>query len=239
MVKFGNALTNILRQDEIQEGLKVRAIARQDLWLVAFCPFSPRQGRARIGNVCQHIEKIAFLGVDDACHLPQLLPRETAFFQALQQRFAGVRPAPKAAKLRFILEELRQLAKKGLDELLGGNGFAACIPEAGRTDVLDRAFLAIRQLDFQPPRLLFLVIVVIGLFRLFFSFTFGALRLRGFRFERLAIPFGIVEMLIGLHEIDDREIILALVQTGRGPDSNYSRTASRLVGMRSWSCRFR
>ena len=43
-------------------------------------------------------------------------------------------------------------------------------------------------------------------------------RLHRLRLHRLAVPFGIVEVLIGLHEIVDREIVLAVEQPRAAPD---------------------
>ena len=46
----------------------------------------------------------------------------------------------------------------------------------------------------------------------------GVCRLGRFRFNRLAVPFGIAEMMMCLHEIINREIILAVVKPRAAPD---------------------
>ena len=45
-----------------------------------------------------------------------------------------------------------------------------------------------------------------------------ARRLLGLRFDRLAVPFRIVEVVVRLHEIVDREVILAVVEPGAAAD---------------------
>ena len=40
----------------------------------------------------------------------------------------------------------------------------------------------------------------------------------GFRFQRFAVPFRIAEMLVRLHEVVDREVVLAVVEPRAAPD---------------------
>ena len=49
-------------------------------------------------------------------------------------------------------------------------------------------------------------------------------RLFGFRLNRLAVPFGITEMQMRLHEIINREVILSVIQPRAAPNNPVSYT---------------
>jgi hypothetical protein len=58
-----------------------------------------------------------------------------------------------------------------------------------------------------------------GLWRLLFTLAWViAALLARFRFQRLAVPLRIVEVQIGLHEVVDGEVVLAVVKPRAAPD---------------------
>ena len=90
--------------------------------------------------------------------------------------------------------------------------------------MLDAHCVSGRQTDFQFLLLLFLFVLwfrfpsgTLGLLRLL-SITTWNLILVFLRYIFLAIPRGVLEVLIRLHEVIDGEVILALVETGSTTD---------------------
>src|SRR5690606_40295418 len=91
------------------------------------------------------------------------------------------------------------------------------MPERSHHHVLNRAVLSVRKLHLHPsPWRRWLV----GR-----PFARWRVRLRwrrswglGFRFDRLAIPLRITEVVMCLHEVIDREVILPVVEPRSAPD---------------------
>ena len=71
-------------------------------------------GRERVGDVGEHVEEVALLGVDDLLHLGELLAAEALLGEPLQQLLARLRLAPQGAQLGLVGEEVRQLAEQQL-----------------------------------------------------------------------------------------------------------------------------
>ena len=94
------------------------------------------------------------------------------------------------------------------------------MPEGGDQHVLDRALLAIAQLDagLGGARLGPLWIIGCLLGRLGFANRHHSLELNRLRLQRLPIPLRIAEVVVGLYEVVDREVILAVVQAGATAD---------------------
>ena len=146
--------------------------------------------------------------------------------------------APQCAQLVLVLEELRQLAKQHLHELLGGHGRAVRVPERGAHHVLNGTLFAVGQLHFRL-RLLLAHAWALTANRARFFRTFArclsahrtwlryrlhalagvlATLLARFRLQRLAVPFRIAEMVVRLHEVVDGEVVLAIVKPCAAPD---------------------
>ena len=68
-----------------------------------------RQGE---GDVGQHVEQVALLGVDQAADDGELVGAIALVGQALQQRLARVGLAPEPAQLVLVLEQLGQRAEQ-------------------------------------------------------------------------------------------------------------------------------
>src|SRR5471032_3038937 len=87
-----------------------------------------RQG---VGDMRQHVEEVALLGVDYFFHLGHLVSPEAFFGQPLHKFGACIGSAPEGTQLGFVLEELRQPSEKHFHELVCGHGCAVRVPEAG------------------------------------------------------------------------------------------------------------
>ena len=157
--------------------------------------------------------------ISASCHAPK--PFSASPCKKLGSR---VGQAPEGAQFGFVFEELGQLAEQHLHELLRGHRRAVGMPERRDHHVLDRARLAVGQLHFDS-----LSLHVFGRLaharpstRRYRPISDGAsvctLRLRDFWLDRLAIPLRIAEMVVRLHEVVDREVVLAVVQPRAAPD---------------------
>ena len=98
-------------QDEIKENLLFAVEAGADLNFGLRGPLFPGQRRQCVGDVGQHVEEVALLGINDLLHFRHLLFAETFLGQTLQQLGAGIGGAPEGAELGLILEELGNLPK--------------------------------------------------------------------------------------------------------------------------------
>ena len=187
-----------------------------DCHLGAAGAFLAGERRQRVGDVGEHVEQIALLGVDDLLHLGHLLRAEALFGQALQQFCPRVRCAPEGAQFGFVLEKLGQLAEEHFHELLRGHGRAVGMPEGRHHHVLDGARLAVGEFDLD---FLAGAEVVSGLgLRGSGRGTRGFGSLFWLRLQRFAIPFRIAEVVMRLHEIVDREVVLAIVEPRAAAD---------------------
>ena len=112
------------------------------------------------------------------------------------------------------------------------------MPECGGHHGLDVALLAVGELHFDSrlllaharalatdaARLLRTLAGTLAAIRAWFRLGFYALagviaaRLARFRFQRFAVPFGVAEMVVGLHEVVDGEVVLAIVEPGAATD---------------------
>ena len=198
----------------------------------------PRHRRQRIGHIGEHVEEVALLGVNQLLHRHQFVVAEILVGQAVQEFRPRVGRAPEDAEFGFALEEIRQLAKEQLHELLRAHRRAVGMPEGCHHHVLDDAFLSVGELH--PCSLLLFADATnlpadfagnLGAFagRLAANFarlgrwndtgagTLAALR-TGLRLHRVAVPFRVAEMVVRLHEVVDREIILPLEEPRAAPD---------------------
>ena len=74
--------------------------------------------------------------------------------------------------------------------------------------MLDAAFFAVGKFYLCPYRVrLWFILRLTWLFA-----RGGVLRLMFFWFGKLSVPLGIIEMMVGLYEVADREVILPIVQ---------------------------
>ena len=146
----------------------------------------------------------------------------------------------RVAKFGFVLEELGQLAEEQFQELLGRHGRAIGMPERGGHHVLDVARLSVGQLYLDASSSLAVAaarpLAAFGAwFWRAFARRFAANRawLRLGRFAnagpfaalgarlfllRFAVPFGVAEVVMGVDEIVDREVVLAVVEAGAAAD---------------------
>jgi hypothetical protein len=155
----------------------------------------------------QHVEGIAFLSFNDLLHLRELIAAKTLLCETFQQFLARIRSAPDRAKLRLVIEEIRQLPEQHFHELLRGHRRAIGMPEARAHHVLDRARLAVAKCDFySPPRRL--TVLSRRLRRARRGCSRRLLRLLGFGLQRFTIPLRIIEVMVRFHEIIDREVVL-------------------------------
>src|ERR1035437_202293 len=154
----------------------------------------------------------------------------------MQEFGPRVRRAPQPAQLGFALEEVRQLAKQQFHELLRRHRRAIGMPKRRCHHALNVALLAVGQFHLRlfladaralvalRARLLRTLAWTLSAHRTGLRFwllahTGIAAALRAwFRFHRLAIPFPVLEMVMRLHEIINREIIFAVKQPRAAPD---------------------
>ena len=95
------------------------------------------------------------------------------------------------------------------------------MPEGRRHHVIDRPLFSVRELHLdllRPRRWLRLAIGRHGLRRLV-PLAFRPPRLSRLRLDRLPVPFGIVEVVVRLHEVVDRKIVLAVEKPRPAPDN--------------------
>ena len=76
------------------------------------CPFFPGEWRQGIGDMGQNVEQITLFRIDDSLHFREMVSSETFFGEAFQQLSARVGTTPDGSQFFFVLEELRQLAKR-------------------------------------------------------------------------------------------------------------------------------
>ena len=143
LVQFFHADIDVVGQDEVEEVLLFAVEAGQDVGPGVVGAFLAGEGRHGIGDVGEHVEEVAVLGVDDFLHLGELRFAEALFRQSFEEFGAGIRPAPQVAQFLFVSEEVRQVPEKHFHELLRGHGRAVGMPETGAHHVLDGAFLAV------------------------------------------------------------------------------------------------
>ena len=91
---------------------------RADNDLCLLRSFLAGESGKRVGDVSQHVEEIALLGVDDLLHLGQLLAAKSFLGKTLQEFLPCIRRAPDGAEFGLVLEKLRQLAEEQFHELL-------------------------------------------------------------------------------------------------------------------------
>ena len=146
LVEFLDTDGNVMLEDEIEEALLLGVETGRDVNLRIRSSDFSGDSRQGVGNMGQHIEEVALLGVDDFLHLGELVVAEAFFGKSLQQFSARVGGAPDGTEFGFVLEELGKFAEKHLHELLCGYGRAVRVPEGGHHHVLDVALLAVGQL---------------------------------------------------------------------------------------------
>ena len=208
-------------ENKIQEELLLARAFGMDVKACMRSALLTGDGLQGIGHMGQHVEKITVRGIDDHLHLGQLGCTKPLLLKALQQLAAGVWGTPEFPQLSFVFHEFRQLSIEQFQELLGTHRCAVWVPEAGHHHVLDGAFLAVAQLDASLLALGLAAGVVIPV---------GVLGFRGFRwgqslpganrfgFLGFAIPLRITEVVVGLHEVVDGEVLLAVEQASATAD---------------------
>jgi len=97
LIQFVHANTYVVGQDEFQEGLLLAVEAFTD---GHSCPSSALfscERRERIGDVREHVEEVALLGVDNFLHFRELVVPETFFRKTVQEFFASIGRTPQCA----------------------------------------------------------------------------------------------------------------------------------------------
>jgi hypothetical protein len=212
--EFADADGDVLVQHEVEERLLGAVVLGEDAVLAGGDPIASRNRLGGVGNVGQHIVEVAVFGIDEAADFGELLVAVTAFGESFEEGLTGVGLAPELAQFGFVFEEVGDVAEELGDELGGGDGFAVGTPEAGLHRVLDCALFAVGELDDDllgtPGSGGFIARVVggrlDGVFACGFAGTTGgdAHWLLGF-----TVPFRVVEMLVGFHEVVDGEVVFA------------------------------
>ncbi len=112
LIQFLNAFVDVVGKYKVEEGLLLGVEAGVNLDFGKVCSLFACQRRQCIGDVGEHVEQVAFLGIDDPLHLSHLLGRQSPF-----------RPIPPAAlhgcrgrlqmrpQFRFVLEKLWQFCR--------------------------------------------------------------------------------------------------------------------------------
>ena len=137
----------VVRQHEVEEDLLLAVEVGADDHLGLCSALLAGERREGVGDMGQHVEEVALLGVDDLLHLGQLLAAEAFLGEPLQELRPRVGRAPERAQFGLVLEELGQLAEEHLHELLRRHRRAVGMPERRRHHVLDGALLAVGELD--------------------------------------------------------------------------------------------
>ena len=182
----------------------------------------PRDRRERKGDIGQHVEQVALLGIDHALISRKLLAAKAFLGQALQQRLARIRLAPE-----------RRSSSSSLNS--SGSSPNSRSMNCGRRHRLavrrSRSVVAIMCWMVRSLPSASLILIFCGRLRLVLAAVrrlpaiaavaaglAAASRAWRHRLDRLAVPFRIVEVLIGLHEVVDREIVLAVEQPRAAAD---------------------
>ena len=101
LVEFFDADLHVVRQHEVEEDLLLAVEVRADVDLGLGGPLLAGERRQRIGDVGQHVEQVAFLGVDDLLHLGQLVAAEALLGQALQELRCACRARSRGRAVRL------------------------------------------------------------------------------------------------------------------------------------------
>src|SRR5437764_1500637 len=96
-------------KDKFQERLLLTTELFADGNLCPSCAFFPREWRQSVGNICEHVEEVAFLSTDDLLHFGKLFMAEALLSKAFHELLSGIRNAPQCTELSLIPEKLRQL----------------------------------------------------------------------------------------------------------------------------------
>ena len=124
---------------------------------------------------------------------------------------------PKRTKFHLALKKLWQPSEEHLQELLRRHRRTVGVPEARYHCVLNGSLLPVREPDLDLARFLVrwrrrssdgFVISSAG---------FGYLRF-GLRCDRFAVPFRVTEVMVRVHEVVDREVVFAVVETRSATD---------------------
>ncbi len=108
-----------------------------------------RQRRQRVRDMRQHVEEIAFLGVDDLLHLGQLLCAKALFREPCKSFFRVSGALHSARSSASSLKNSGSLPNSSFHELLRRHGRAVRMPERGAHHVLDGALFAVREFHFR------------------------------------------------------------------------------------------
>ena len=158
--------------------------------------------------------------LDQLLNLTQRVTAEPGFVEAIEQVQPCLGHGPHLTQRLFAGEELRQgqRVEQARDELLGRQRFSVGVEERRRRHVLNRSMFAVAQLD-ADLRLRRIKLVVVSGFRIVGRVQrWEVARHRRRRVERLTIPVRIGEQVVGVHEVVDREVVLAVEQARPAAD---------------------
>ncbi len=141
-------------EDKVEECLLLGVEIGIDIHPCMVRALGPRDRRRVVGDVGQHVEQVALLGLNELLHRHQLLVAEILVSQTLEQFCPRVGGAPEGAEFGFALEEVGQLAEEQFHELLCRHWRAVRVPERRQHHVLDGALLPVGQFHFHLPLLL-------------------------------------------------------------------------------------
>lgn len=100
-VHLPDALTDVLRQHEVDERLLPVGASRRRCGFRRGSTLGARQRLGRVGHVGQRVEQVAVFGVDHLLHLGQRLLAEALVRQASEQRLVGVGRALGERRIRL------------------------------------------------------------------------------------------------------------------------------------------
>lgn len=224
--EFADANGDVLIEHEVEELLLGAVVLGEDAVLAGGDPIASGNRLGGVGDVSQHIVEIAILSINEAADFGELLVAVAAFGQSFEERLAGVGLAPELAQFGFVFEEVGNVAEELFDKFGGGDGFAFGTPEAGLHGVLEGALFAVGELDddFLGPSGCggFVGGGVGGRIDGVFAREFtGTARGDAHWLLRFAVPFGVVEVLVGFYEVVDGEVVFALKGAGAASDDLF------------------
>ena len=212
-------------QHEIEELLLGAAVLGEDAGFAGGDAISPTYRLCSVGDVGQHVIEIAVFSINKAADFGELLVAIAAFGESFEEGLTGVGLTPKLAQFGFVFEQLRDVAEKLFDEFSGRDGFAFGTPEAGLHRVLKGALFAVGELD---DNLLGAAwgrcvagVVSGGINGVFASRFADTTRDDWFGLLWFTVPFGVVEVLVGLHEVVDGEVVFAVKAAGAASDDLF------------------
>ncbi len=210
-------------EHEIEELLLGAVVLGEDAGFAGGDAIASRNRLGRVGDVGQHIIEIAIFSINEAADFGELLVAVAPFGESFEEGLTGVGLTPELAQFGLIFEQVGDVAEKLFDEFGGGDGFTFGTPKAGLHRVLKGALFAVGEPDKDllgtARRCGFVVGVVSGSIDGVFASRFAdTTRDDWFGLLRFTVPFGVVEVLVGLHEVVDGEVVFAFKGAGAASD---------------------